>query len=95
MATRFLTVGDLMLDVAVSGAGHDASVIVRPGGSAANAAVWGAVSSRPGVVVCPAVEHSSVRDASLRAGQVAWVGVDAVGIEATMRDHPGSPAQWW
>jgi ribokinase len=48
---RFLTVGDLMLDVAVSGAGHDASVIVRPGGSAANAAVWAAACGAEVAVV--------------------------------------------
>lgn len=39
---RFVAVGELMLDVLVEGEGHDAKVRVRPGGSAANAAVWAA-----------------------------------------------------
>jgi len=49
--TRFVAIGDLMLDLAVSGAGHDASVIVRPGGSAANAAVWAAACGAEVAVV--------------------------------------------
>ena len=51
MATRFLTVGDLMLDLAVSGAGHDATVRIRPGGCAANAAVWAAACGADTTVV--------------------------------------------
>jgi cysteine desulfurase len=47
---------------------------------AANAAVWGAVRARPGgAVVCPAVEHSSVRDSSSRLALVVEVGVDRLG----------------
>ncbi|MGH9306871.1 MAG: cysteine desulfurase family protein [Acidimicrobiales bacterium] len=47
---------------------------------AANAAVWGATRARPGgVVVCPTVEHSSVRDASRRLAPVLDVTVDALG----------------
>jgi cysteine desulfurase len=47
---------------------------------AANAAVWGAVRARPGAaIVCPTVEHSSVRDASARLARVVEVGVDRVG----------------
>jgi sugar/nucleoside kinase (ribokinase family) len=37
---RFFAVGDLMLDVFASGRGHDARILVRPGGSSANAAIW-------------------------------------------------------
>jgi cysteine desulfurase len=44
---------------------------------AINAATWGA-SERGTHVVCPAVEHSAVRDASERL-DVTWVGVDAAG----------------
>jgi sugar/nucleoside kinase (ribokinase family) len=36
----FCAVGDLMLDISATGDGHDARISVRPGGSAANAAVW-------------------------------------------------------
>src|SRR5438067_11658817 len=44
---------------------------------AINAAVWGA-TERGSHVVCPAVEHSAVRDASARS-DVTWVGVDRLG----------------
>lgn len=47
---------------------------------AVNAAVWGAVRSRPGgAVIYPAVEHSCVRDASQRLAPVVVVGVDHLG----------------
>ncbi len=50
---------------------------------AINAAVYGAVASGRGVhLVVPEVEHSAVRDASVRAASergVAWVGVDREG----------------
>ena len=39
---RFIAVGDVMVDVVAEGSGHDASVRLRPGGSAPNAAVWAA-----------------------------------------------------
>jgi cysteine desulfurase len=56
-------------------------VVFTSGGTeAVNAAVWGATRARPGgASVLAAVEHSSVRDASARAGPVALVEVDAVG----------------
>lgn len=41
---RFVAVGELMVDVVAAGAGHDARIAVRPGGSAANAAVWAAAA---------------------------------------------------
>jgi cysteine desulfurase len=43
-----------------------------------NTATWMA-GDRGTHVVCPLVEHSAVRDASVRAGEVAWVGVDRFG----------------
>jgi cysteine desulfurase len=47
---------------------------------AANAAVWGSTQARPGaVVVCAAVEHSSVRDASRRHASVVEPPVDGRG----------------
>ena len=47
---------------------------------AVNAATWGASAARPGgVVACAAVEHSSVRDASARSGNVALIPVDGEG----------------
>jgi sugar/nucleoside kinase (ribokinase family) len=39
---RFVAVGDVMVDVAVIGRGHDARVRLAPGGTAANAAAWAA-----------------------------------------------------
>jgi cysteine desulfurase len=55
-------------------------VIFTSGGTEAiNAAVWGAARARPGPMVCSAVEHSAVRDASARSGPVAEVAVDGCG----------------
>ena len=44
MAARFLAIGDVMVDVLVSGGGHDAHVRLAPGGSAVNAALSAARS---------------------------------------------------
>src|SRR5699024_2219275 len=68
-----------------------------------NAATWMA-GDRGAHVVCPLVEHSAVRDASARAGEVTWVGVDRVGrvdadeVMAAVRPADGGTAlvhvQW-
>jgi cysteine desulfurase len=45
-----------------------------------NTAVWAALRARPGgAIVCPAVEHSSVREASRRLAPVVEIGVDHLG----------------
>src|SRR5580704_14734950 len=56
-------------------------VVFTSGGTeAVNAATWGATRARPGrPVVLAEVEHSSVRDASARAGEVVGVEVDGLG----------------
>jgi cysteine desulfurase len=55
-------------------------VIFTSGGTEAiNAAVWGAAHALPGPMVCSAVEHSAVRDASARSGPVLGLDVDRVG----------------
>jgi cysteine desulfurase len=56
-------------------------VVLTSGGTeAANAAVWGATRARPGaVVLCAAVEHSCVRDASERLADVEPLAVDRRG----------------
>jgi cysteine desulfurase len=56
-------------------------VVFTSGGTeAVNAATWGATRARPGrPTVLADVEHSSVRDASTRAGPVVRVEVDALG----------------
>jgi cysteine desulfurase len=42
--------------------------------------VWGAVRARPGApILCAGVEHSAVRDASVRAAPVEDLGVDRTG----------------
>jgi cysteine desulfurase len=47
---------------------------------AANAAAFGAVRANPGgAIVCPLVEHSSVRDSSSRLAQLVEVEVDRLG----------------
>ena len=45
-----------------------------------NAAVWGATRAAPGMpVLCAAVEHSAVRDASARLAPTEEIGVDSAG----------------
>ena len=46
---------------------------------AANAAVWGVASSRPGLIACAAVEHSCVRDACDRTGRSVPLPVSVTG----------------
>ena len=47
---------------------------------AINAAVFGALRAGGGRVLCPAVEHSAVRDSSTRsASEVGWIPVDQLG----------------
>jgi cysteine desulfurase len=62
---------------------------------AINAAVWGAVRARPGApILCAGVEHSAVRDASVRAAPVETLGVDRSGrIDVEdLRARLGDPA---
>jgi cysteine desulfurase len=55
-------------------------VVFTSGGTeAANAATFGVTRSDPGPVLCSRVEHSAVRDASMRSGPVVEMGVDHVG----------------
>ncbi len=56
-------------------------VVFTSGGTEAiNAAVWGASRAAPGApVLCAAVEHSAVRDASARAAPTEGLGVDSAG----------------
>ncbi|MHB1709828.1 MAG: cysteine desulfurase family protein [Acidimicrobiales bacterium] len=84
-------------------------VIFTSGGTEAiNAAVWGATRHVGGPVICAAVEHSAVRDASARSGSVVSPAVDRFGtldlrtvedaIDRCRRDLGSSPAlvhcQW-
>jgi cysteine desulfurase len=56
-------------------------VVFTSGGTEAiNAAVWGATRAQPGApVLCAAVEHSAVRDASARAAPLEVLAVDGYG----------------
>jgi len=77
-------------------------VVFTSGGTeAVNAATWGATRAHPGrPVLLAAVEHSSVREASARAGPVVHLGVDRLGridpaaAEAALEEaaRQGSPA---
>jgi cysteine desulfurase len=64
---------------------------------AINAAVWGACHAAPGApVLCAAVEHSAVRDASERSAPVETIPVDATGklVVDALRERlraPGLP----
>ena len=68
------------------------SVVFTSGATeAANAAVWGAGE---GSILCAAIEHSCVRDASARAGRVVTVPVDRLGridvafVKSALQDVP-------
>jgi sugar/nucleoside kinase (ribokinase family) len=49
--SRFIAVGDVMLDVTASGMGHAARITLAPGGSAVNAAIWAAAAGAEATVV--------------------------------------------
>jgi sugar/nucleoside kinase (ribokinase family) len=49
--TRFVAVGDVMIDVSASGVGHAARISLAAGGSAVNAAIWAAVVGADATVV--------------------------------------------
>ena len=72
-------------------------VFTSGGTEAVNAAVWGATRADPGApVLCAAVEHSAVRDASARAAPTETIAVDREGrldveaLRARLRT-PASP----
>jgi ribokinase len=50
-AVRFVAVGELLVDVVAAGAGHDARISVRPGGSAFNAAATAAAAGAAAAVI--------------------------------------------
>jgi sugar/nucleoside kinase (ribokinase family) len=49
--TRFVAVGDVMIDVTASGVGHGARISLAPGGSAVNAAIWAAFAGADATAV--------------------------------------------
>jgi sugar/nucleoside kinase (ribokinase family) len=49
--TSFVAVGDVMVDVTASGAGHGAQISLAPGGSAVNAAIWATIAGADATVV--------------------------------------------
>jgi cysteine desulfurase len=81
-------------------------VVFTSGGTeAVNAAVWGATRARPGErVLCARVEHSSVRDSSVRLAEVEdlpvdrWGRIDPDAVAGALTGHGGEPAlvhcQW-
>src|SRR5437762_7900461 len=75
-------------------------VVFTSGGTEAiNTAVWGA-GERGSHMVCPAVEHSAVRDACARF-DVTWIGVDRLGrvdpdeVLGAVRDDTGLVSLQW
>lgn len=50
-AVRFVAVGELLVDVVAEGSGHEATIAVRPGGSAFNAAVTAAALGAEATVI--------------------------------------------
>jgi sugar/nucleoside kinase (ribokinase family) len=74
LAPRFVAVGDLMVDVAATGRGHDARVRLAPGGSAANAAVWAVALGAESAVVGRVGDDPAGR---MLAGELRARGVQA------------------
>jgi len=73
-------------------------IFTASGTEAINAAVWGATRAAPGAaVLCAAVEHSAVRDASARAAPVDTLPVDRFGrieldgLDAALARHRSPP----
>jgi len=78
-AVRFVAVGDVMVDVLVSGRGHDATVRLVPGGSAVNAATTAAAASAAAEVVGMVGDDAAgrmVRAELAERGVRASLGVD-------------------
>ncbi len=76
---RFLAVGDLMLDVVVSGRGHDSLARVAPGGSAAIAAAWAVEAGAEAAVVGRVGDDfagRALREALERSGVGVEVSLD-------------------
>jgi sugar/nucleoside kinase (ribokinase family) len=81
---RFLAVGDLMVDMLVSGGpGHKATIRLRPGGSAANAAVWATEAGAEATVL------GAVGDDS--AGRLLQAELQAWGVRPELRVDPEAP----
>jgi cysteine desulfurase len=73
-------------------------IFTASGTEAINAAVWGATQAAPGgVVLCAAVEHSAVRDASTRAAPTETLPVDGQGrlelgaLDEALARHASAP----
>jgi ribokinase len=82
MAVRFVAVGELLLDVLAEGAGHDARIRVRAGGSAFNAAVAAARAGAHATVVGTVGDDAAGR---IILEELAAQGVHA---EVTAADGP-------
>jgi ribokinase len=80
---RFLAVGELMLDVAVSGRGHASRIGVTPGGSAAVAAAWAAHAGAEASVI------GAVGDDF--AGRALRRALEERGIDARLMVDPEAP----
>ena len=76
MQAHFIAVGDVMVDVAVTGRGHDARARLAEGGSAANAAAWAAALGARAAV--------AGRIGFDAAGRLLTAGLAARGVEALL-----------
>jgi sugar/nucleoside kinase (ribokinase family) len=93
----FVSVGDVLLDVLVArGAGpHDAAVRARPGGSAANAAVWAVAAGASARCVGRVGDDDvgrALRDALVRHGVDARLSVDEDAPTGVAAEVDGLPA---
>jgi len=77
---RLVAVGDLMVDVVVTGGGHDATARLGPGGTAANVAAWAASLGAEAVAVGAVGNDAAAR--FLRA-ELGRRGVEALFATST------------
>jgi sugar/nucleoside kinase (ribokinase family) len=102
---NFLAVGDLMIDLTVSGGEHDATIELRAGGSALNAALSAAALGAEAAVVGRVADDlagRALRNHLARAGVAAQLAVDPTGrtgtfaiVDGVLRVDRGANAGDW
>jgi len=80
---RFVSVGDVFVDVLVAGSGHDAEVRLTPGGSAVNAALSTAVSGAA-AEVCGCIGEDA-------GGRMIQTELAARGVRSSLAIDPDRP----
>jgi sugar/nucleoside kinase (ribokinase family) len=83
MTVRFVAIGDVLVDVAVSGGGHDAQARLAPGGAATNASLAATSAGADAVLI------GRVGDDP--AGRMLRTELEARGVRASLTIDPDRP----